>query len=1183
MYLEKIEIFGFKSFGDAVKIAVPSGITAIIGPNGSGKSNVADAIRWVLGEQSAKTLRGGKMEDVIFVGTETRKPMGYAEVALYIKNDEDDLKISYSDLEIKRRVYRSGESEYFINNANCRLRDIQEIFMDTGVGKEGYSIIGQGQIDKVLSSKPDDRRSLFEEATGIYKYKVKRQEASKKLEKERENILRANDIIAEIETRIKPLEKEVTKAERYLTVKEELKQVDIALFVEKNTQIDESLTQLNLVIEQQNTQISDTKKEKESLVKQDKQLKDQKEILQTNMEANLRETIELERQNATSNSELTIMNEKVKMLDEQIKEARVLKSTEETAIENITKGIAALKSDIAAISSVKAKQKTRLAVLVEEYNTFKVEKKAKEDAMAIEKDHIFTINKEIEVLKAELILVDQMKDNLKQRISKHQLENQDRELQMQKLEADTRELENQNTQLTSEADNIAVKISVAETEKTTLLETAQECEKLVATVENEKIQLERKKEWLLSLKENHDGFYTSVKDALKIGKTRGVGVVADRVDVVKGYEIAIATALGAGLQNVITETQRDAQEIITIMKKKKVGRVTFLPRDTIKAVAMDASIKANLKNQPGFLRMANEAVKCDAADEAIFSFMLGKIAIADTMENAAAIAKTYRHKFRVVTLEGEIFNIGGSLTGGSQKNTNNIFARNNEIANAEDRIEDLKMQIANAKQRLTGIMDLLATKTIALDKYRQSKDNIEKNLLQIFGAYTVASEKMTYMQKAIEQTDIVVLTEELDDLIAKRSDISAAIESKKALQLLRSVDTMEEEMQKLEQTQLEYTNQISIQEMDLYKIDNDIIDLERHITMNRTQIAQIDIAKIEETISQHIATKTAREKDALTIISVIAKVKNKLETTAQEKNKLERERVNITKNELNIGNKLRNVIELVAAIDKELIRQELRAESLVKEKSSLAEYILSEYNLIAENCFVKTDTKMTVADLKKKQTQLKSQIKEIGNVNLKSIEEFKEVSQRHVFLISQRDDILKAEKMLNELIEKLTAEMDSIFRKKFLDIATNFSNVFAELFGGGMAKLALTDEKNILESGIEIIVKPPGKKLQSLSLLSGGERTLTAIALLFAILQLKPSPFCVLDEIEAALDESNVLRFVNFLKTLSDKTQFIVITHRKGTMENANTLYGITQQERGVSTVLSVRLSDVDKYVKEGK
>ncbi|ONI44018.1 chromosome segregation protein SMC [Candidatus Epulonipiscioides gigas] len=1192
MYLEKIEISGFKSFGDSVKILVPPGITAVIGPNGSGKSNVADAIRWVLGEQSAKTLRGSKMEDIIFAGTDKRKPLGYAEVSLLIKN-ENDLKISFNEIEVKRRVYRSGESEYFINKAGCRLKDIQEIFMDTGIGKEGYSIIGQGQIDKILSSKPEDRRSLFEEATGIYKYKIKKQEANKKLDKEKENMLRVDDILLEIKSHLVPLEKEAEKAKQYFKLKEDLKQVDIALFLEQTNNINKTLEQLENRLEISTLQLEDEKQNKKLLIKQEKDLLQQQNLFQSNVNDNVKTSINLEKQNANIISEINLITEKINLIDKQIKDNKKEQEDNLIYIKDLKQKLNTLNIDIKTKNTEKESLEAINISLNKQKNLVDKEKKVKAKEVSKIKDKTNKLEKDISIIEVELKSIEEIKINLVNRLTKHLQSLAELETDLEKSNIKIKYLKENKKALDAKSVTIKKEFVVALAEKENLSKIYKENEEQINKYNNDYEQLNRKQNWLISLKENHEGFYNSVKEVLKISKDnfKGIEVVANTIEVPAEYEVAIATALGGALQNIITNTHKDAQNIITLMKQQKISRVTFLPRDTIKKNPIDPKIKEQLVSQPGFLSIATDIINCKAEDLAIFSFLLGRIIIADNMKNASNIARIFDYKLRIITLDGEIFNVGGSLTGGAQNNIQtNIFNRSREIAENKKILVEIDKKIKISQQKYISISKKFQDKLSVLDRIQAEKDNIERELLQFDGIQKLEIEKNLNLQKNIANLEVSKLEKELSQIKLKYENKLKKLEHKKSENnnSIAPTNKLENELLELEQISFKHVENLSEYSMKLYTIEQDISNIKKEITMNKAQIEQINSKMdfLKNKLNILSLEKANYEKEIISKTKEKEIIKSNLKEIEQNRILLETERKNFLKMETSFKKSSQNISDTISNLEKEIIRQEIQIENLNKEIKNLNKYILEEYNLDPNEHIIKnqlSNIDLKKIDLKKQQNTFKSQMKTIGTINTNAINEFHETSNRYNFLSAQKEDILKAQNTLEKLIEKLTMEMNIIFIKEFKNIANNFETIFKELFGGGVAKLKLTDEKNILESGIEIIIQPPGKKLQNLSLLSGGERTLTAIALLFSILKLKPSPFCILDEIEAALDEANVLRFIKYLKSLSNNTQFIVITHRKGTMENANTLYGITQQEKGVSTLLSIKLSDAKNYVTERK
>ncbi|OOB76884.1 MAG: chromosome segregation protein SMC [Epulopiscium sp. Nuni2H_MBin003] len=1183
MYLEKVEIVGFKSFADKIKLEVPQGITAIIGPNGSGKSNIADAIRWVLGEQNIKVLRGQKTQDIIFTGSEKRRALGYAEVCLYINNSTHDLKIDFTEVAVKRRIYRSGESEYLLNNSICRLKDIQEIFMDTGVGKEGYSIIGQGQIEKILSSKPEERRNVFEEAAGIYKYKVKRLETYKKLDKERENIKRVEDILSEIEQRIEPLRKEADKTKQYLTLKDRLKSIEINLFLTQLEQIEKDLTELNNNSNIVNNQIIDKKENISHYITQSTNLKKQQHNLQLKIDALLNETIEIEKLIATQLAQISIYEEKTHLsvnLNQQLDQDKDKLGENE---KELSKNLQLYKTKLIAEQEQHISMKKTLVDIEQEFEYIKQIKQDKKTKLEEAKQHKISSLNKLEFLQLEISRNKKAKEVLlaKQETTNTTLSTLNTELTTYKQQLV--DINEQSQQLEKDFIILEKQLLKQEANKNAIVDKYNILEKEYVTLMNDEETTKNKIQFLNQLKNEFEGYSKSVKEVLKLKCTGVVGVISDLIEVKKEYEIAISISLGSSVHHIVTHTEQDAKNIITTMKKKKIGRVTFLPRDTIKS-AKNIKEYPELAKQPGFIGIASNLISYKKEDKDIISHLLGKIIIIDNMQNASNIAKKFNYKYKLVTLGGELFNIGGALSGGSQK-ANNLFTRSRELKECEQKLIQLTISKDETKINVEELKINLDKVNIILTEHASSIKVVENKQTNLGIEQKIISEKVTFLQnnKAELQATVKDIQHEI-----KKTDLQLSEDTEKVQEYQNNKfqdeesNKLEQELIKLETIGEEKLNKIAQCKMDIYKvstnidmINNSIINMDKQLQKNMQDINQLRTQK---------ALNLKNQQDYSTNIADLNKqiiqLKNKVQQQQQAKLECTDRIEHIQKTNQNVNKNILDTTAEVSELEKDAIRLDAKKDAMLKDKHNLNQYIWQEYQLTPSACNIKKEFLYSQNKLKQVQLEHKEQIRQIGNVNVNAVEEYTNITQRFEFLTAQKEDIQNAEKTLLKLIDNLTNEMNDIFREQFKNIAENFGKVFKELFEGGSAFLELTDKENILESGIDIIVRPPGKKLQNMSLLSGGERTLTAIALLFGILTLKASPFCVLDEIEASLDEANVLRFIKYLKTLAKDTQFVVITHRKGTMEYANTLYGVTQQEKGVSAIVSVKLDEAKEYVK---
>lgn len=1194
MYLDKIEIHGFKSFGDAVKLSIPKGITGVIGPNGSGKSNVADAIRWVLGEQSAKSLRGSKMEDIIFAGTEKRKSLGYAEVALTIKNPDETVRIAYTDIVIKRRVYRSGESEYFINGSSCRLKDVQELFMDTGIGKDGYSIIGQGQIDRVLSSKPEERRTLFEEAAGIYKYKVRRQEAEKKLEKQRENLTRLQDIIGEIESRLSPLEREAEKTTQFLKLKEELKGIDINIFIYEIERLEKEIQELSSKVVNVEEELKEKNNHYIAQCELNDSYKKQRDELYHQTENLIEAISEKEKEKERKQSQLTINAEKKvnieRLLEQVYEDQKQQKSTHESKVEKRS----FLETKHTALEIEKASKLSIIKQEEEKVNLLMQKLVELEGTISKSRQELFNKLREIDSYQAEVKKNDGVEAQLEYR--REQIVEQIAVLnsEIQHQEVNCKVLEKKQAEYKEKQMILKESLDQMEKQKIKLVSNKLECENQVSVIKQNKIQTERQYKWFEHLKEEHEGYFSSVKQVLNVVKTEPkrwkgiVGVVGELMEVPKDYEIAIVTALGGAIQNIVVDEENDAKQMIQVMKQRGISRVTFLPLDTIKPASPIR--ESELAKEAGFLGLGSELVAYNKKYENIISSLLGRILIVDDMKHASSIARKYHYKYKIVTLEGEVFNTGGSLSGGSTKNqSNNLFSRAREMKELEQKIEQLK---AEEKEKTT----LLNTLTKDLEEILAKHETTEVNYIQISDAiknYELEWEKNAHALKLTKNNQLQLITERnnIDESIESikegREKAEVTLQELKAtinqdelqiLDLEKQLEDLKSERQSLEKTLTDKKISLSNTEQNIKYMIEQINELEADINGQDQKNAHLSemIEHYQKEI-EVLLKETEKVKQTIIVLDEEVVVKQ------QERKQLDEQKVLLEQEQVKLEQSISKMTEQINLLKEEKYRLENKKQNSELQKQNWGNSMWEQYELTFTHALPYRLEEISITDLKKQSVEVRSQIKQIGNVNVNAVEEFKETKERYEFLTTQKADIEKAEQSLIELINELMEQMKEIFAAQFAIIAENFSHVFRELFGGGEAYLKLLDEENILESGIEIIAKPPGKKLQNMTLLSGGERTLTAISLIFGILKLKPSPFCVLDEIEAALDDANVLRFANYLESLSKETQFIVITHRKGTMERAHTLYGVTMQERGVSTILSIQLEDVNQYIDQKK
>lgn len=1178
MYLKRIEIQGFKSFANKIVFDFHNGITGIVGPNGSGKSNVSDAVRWVLGEQSAKQLRGGNMQDVIFAGTELRKPLGFAYVAITLDNSDHKLDIDFKEVTVSRRLFRSGESEYLINGSACRLKDISELFFDTGIGKDGYSIIGQGQVDKILNGRPEERRELFDEAAGITKFKRRKGLALKKLESERESLVRVNDILSELEKQVGPLEKQAKVAKEFLNLREELKIFDVNSYIMEYDGITQNLNEY---------------KKREKLLSDD--LADARNLLE---------------KSKTDYEDITL---ELKRLDEELDDVRNLIGNNTTRLQEINSHIEILKEQI----NSENKNNENLSYRGENIDS-DIEKKQKElETLKEEKASLQNLLKEANerenALLSELEDIEKKIDELAQRLdtlrlSSEEFNSRNADLRAKKerykgILEQVRLRKSQMTQrlLESKTGQNTIELKIDEENKSlnsvneslhSAESTKDELESKKAAIHSEIIRFSKvaselqmkyqsesaKLTSLKDLAEKYDGYGIAIK---KIMETRdrigGIhGVVADIVRASKKYEVAIETALGGRIQNVVIDSENTAKVLIDYLKKNRFGRATFLP---LSAMRNNTFSNTEFLKEKGVVGIASELVEYDSVYKNLIGSLLGRIVVIDNIDNAIAFEKKFRYEYRVVTLDGDSLSPGGSISGGAFKNSTNLLSKKREIEEAQASVSVLFKNYNEANDKLESF-------------------NLQRNDVEI---------KLDENRKVIQ--DLII---EKNNISNRRAGLIEKLEELKAssVSVQTDFDNIDKELSEIEIETKRLDAKLSNVGEDFGKLGKDISDIESDIKEQRNKrellVEKLNASKLEKAnISQRLefidenVNRTGEDVKAL--LDEKAGLKTRAEDIVRninEKNKII-ENEHISKNELakkierlkqreeelillkEAKSKSQNKIfdnrdvysERVSLLDRDIYRLKGQIEKSEERMSERTNYMWNEYELTYNSSLeLKTDTDMSLNDIRANIASLKSKIKALGNVNINAISDYNEVSGRYELMKKQHTDILEAEATLINIIEELDVAMKKQFAEKFEEIAKEFNEVFKELFGGGSGKLVLEESSDMLEAGITIISQPPGKKLQNMMQLSGGEKALTAIALLFAIQNLKPSPFALLDEIEAALDDSNVDRFAKYLHKLTDRTQFIVITHRRGTMVSADRLYGITMQEKGVSALVSVNL-----------
>ena len=1186
MYLKRLDLQGFKSFPDKANFIFNKGITAIVGPNGSGKSNISDSIKWVLGEQKVKSLRGDKMEDIIFSGTEYRKPRGFAEVSITIDNTNNELPIEYTDVTITRRIYRSGESEYLINDSICRLKDIYELFMDTGIGKEGYSIIGQGKIDDILNTKSDTRRRIFEEATGIIKFKNRRNETFLKLEKERQNLSRVEDIIYELEKQIEPLEKQSKIAEKYIMLKEKVKIYEISLFKYNRNMINTELSNVNNKLNFFYNDIKEKEKEKISINENIILYKNDFVLCDEEIQSLNNNIIIKNRFIEKSESIIKVNKEKINHLYSNIDKICIDRENTLKLIENNKNYINIEQSKIDAN---KIQFKLYNETLKEhEYEFEKLNSIINKNKSVIDeyKSNILEKVRKSTEFKGEISRLESLKEEYFKRQEQINREKNYIENEINEINIHIKSLEEKKKLNINELSKLKNRLDCYEIKKSDFLKNINNLKSIFTIKEKDFNEKKSRLSILLDMKNHYEGFYKSVKSILKLKNNinfSGIrGVVGEIFDVDKIYELAIETALGSSLQNIITDTEDDAKLAIEYLKENNLGRATFLPISAIKGKAIDSIEKNKFLDEYGVLGIASDIVKYDNIYDNIAIFLLGRVVITKDIDSAIKFSKKYKYYYKVVTLGGDIINLGGSITGGSNsKKVSNIFGRNREIKELDKDINDINFELLNLSKNIkscendmNNLNNDIYDINIKIKEINVNNQNIVDEILKTMNSLSDKSkkldiylieEKQLYEQLDITKNDLYNYEFKFkninNDINVINSDLSKYeinIENEELSknELFEKITNIKMNINNIEQSNIVSKNNIErFNELmnqfkkDLYLFSENEDKYEMDIEFNKKEIAKV-------------------EQNIIELKNELLEIQHNIEENITKRNKL-KENIDI------LEIKMREISDEIFKIKNDIIKYESKNEKLFEDMDRIILNIKNEYDLDIDQIenIDKIDDN-SVDYIKKNLYTLKSNIKDLGNININSIEEYKNVKKRYDFLLEQKNDIQEAEEKLNSIILELTSLMEKQFKEQFEIISKNFSDTFNEIFGGGKAYLKLNDESDILNCSIDIVAQPPGKKLQNMMLLSGGERALTAISILFSILKMKPSPFCILDEIEAALDDVNVKRYADYLKNFSKDTQFIIITHRKGSMEVADTMYGVTMQEKGVSKLVSVSFID---------
>ncbi len=1186
MYLKKICVHGFKSFADKTEIIVEKGMTAIVGPNGSGKSNISDSIKWVLGEQSPKTLRGSKMEDIIFAGTEKRMPLGYADVELIFDNESGRLPVEYKEVSIKRRLFRTGESEYSINKANCRLKDIKELFMDTGIGKDGYSVIGQGKVEEILSPNSDVRRGVFEEAAGIVKFKARKEESIKKLDKTNDNLDRVKDIIHELEIRVEPLKNESEKATKYIEIKENLKNIELNLYVREYEKHKEQL----VIFEVQKSEIV---KRKQSIINRREELETliEQEKLKLNELTVQRE--EFENQNTSlsksfdsKQSLINVQNEKILLYTENVEnietEIKYLQDTEKEIIEKIK----LFNNETNNLLDKLEKEKVLFETLSEDVLEFKIKMETSSNVSEGKRNSLFELHKSLNKYQSDKYSIESIIANFEDRIKQFESEinHEKNEKGIKEKELNNFVSEKNECESLLDIQNKTLEKKINNHEN--LKEDRREAENRLKSATNELNTVNSKIDFLNNMETLYEGYYKSVQILMAKRKNENLfrgaikGTVADVIKTEKDYETAIEISLGGAIQNVIVNNTQDAESIIEYLKENKVGRVTFLPINTIKSREL-SNEERKLLSMNGVVDTADNLVEVDELYLDIIKNLLGRTIVVENIRDGFRIAKASNNSIKIVSLQGEVINPGGAVTGGHISGKNNsILTRKREIEESKENLKRFKQKCLDIEQDLVHIERELSESSREINRIKIQIEEASKKDMFLGNKIDLCKEQITKIGLLIEKflSDREFMEEENKNRVAEISILENSIEL-----MNNSINLLEEEIKDIANTNKEEKDQFEVMNESLLSKNNEILQINQEINIleEKCNNAELEIAKNKEMIKlkNDVLNDTGSEVNSAKLqISELQEECNNLNLKLIEcEKKLESLKQNFkTKQEL-INNSQVELNSINKKVTEELDDEyglTVKTERLAAKIEEISTRLWEDYEMNYAMALSFKNEEVSLNKVNIDVSTLRRELKKLGDVNVNAINEYKEVKERYEFLTKQKQDLIDAKEQLNQVIKELEEKMKNQFAEEFAKIRVLFSEVFQDLFNGGKADVYLEDETDALNSSIEIAAQPPGKKLSKITLLSGGEKALTAIALLFAILKTKPTSFCILDEIEAALDDINVYRFSRYLKEFSKETQFLCITHRKGTMESADTLYGATMEEKGVTKMVSLKLSE---------
>lgn len=1195
MNFKQLDLAGFKSFADKIEIKFGDGVTAIVGPNGCGKSNVADAIRWVLGEQSSKTLRGSSMQDVIFNGTEKRKSLSYCEVTMYFDNTDRFFNYDFDEIAITRKLYRSGESEYLLNKTACRLKDITNLLYNSGLGKDGYSIIGQDQVGKILSSKPEDRRAIFEDAAGISKFKSRKVEAERKLERTKDNLLKIQLVVDEIERQLGPLQKQAEDAKIFLKLKEELKLLEVNAFIYQQENANDAKEKINARL----NAIS------EELILRQEELRTTSENYANNMasidaidksverlhESILNLTVSLEKQAGETN----VIRERVRYLTEQNSKLTLNETNFEKLIEAVLEEIENQKQKTEEF-------KTKLNTCKKEEEELSNQYLMIIDALALSEGEAEQGQKEVIDALDKLAYIKANSSRLSAEKEASITAIDETNLKITSL---TNKISEQEEQINSQKEQIKVLDSASKEKKEILLKAKLQISALEEDIDNlnkkrndasTKIQVyENRKRILEEMQAEHEGYAGSVKKLLKESERNEefrknmVGTLASLITVPEKYETAIETALGNAIQNIVTKNENDAKVLIEYLKRNQFGRATFLPITSMRPRNLSDADK-KLINVAGSHGIAKDLIKYGSDIENVISNLLGATVVVDNLDIAIKLAQNTRFTYKIVTLDGDIINPQGSMTGGSKKSEAvNLISRDREIKTLAEQIEKFKQEITSSNDTF---VEMKAKLSDCQNKYDFLSSQDKKVDVELAGE----NEKLSSLENSLleNKTELENLKsnktklENKIDVIVK--ELASEIELENALSKGKTnanelAEKRNERFAELKEKREKYNSEVTAKRVEIASLEKEVLASEQEV--ERLEKQQGELKYNLELARDERANNEKNINDANQLIAEMleentsVESKNKLAAFKEEQAKLESNKQKLQQSLKELDEKRTFLIEETNRISEKKVMEEMKVSKVDSDIDQMRERIAEEYELTYETCQNYKQADFNLTKGLQEITKIKREISKLGYINVSAIESSGVLNERYTALKAQADDLTKAQNELVEIIDEVSVEMKNKFIDQFNRINENFGQTFRELFGGGSAKLELIGSDNILEAGVEIFAEPPGKKLQSNTLLSGGEKALTAIAILFAILKLKPMPFCLLDEIEAPLDEANVVRFAQYLKRFSKETQFIVITHKKPTMELADALYGVTMEEKGVSKTVSVKLSEAIKTAEE--